>query len=72
MDAQKMKVILGKCKGGDVEIVDCFSMDYERWNIYIYIYIYILLKGLLTCKSFLFCFVNLWKESVFLLVMRGS
>jgi Ni,Fe-hydrogenase III small subunit len=30
MDAQKMKVILGKCKGGDVEIVDCFSMDYER------------------------------------------
>jgi hypothetical protein len=53
-----MKVILGKCKGGDVEIVDCFSMDYERWNIYIYIYIYIYsFKGTFNLQIFfvLFC-----------------
>jgi hypothetical protein len=30
MDAQKVKVILGKCKGGSVEIIDFFSIDYER------------------------------------------
>jgi hypothetical protein len=30
MDAQKVKVILRKCKGGGVEIVDCFSIYYER------------------------------------------
>ncbi len=36
--AQEVKVILGKCKGGGVEIVDFFSIDCERSMIYIYIY----------------------------------
>ncbi len=54
-----MKVILGKCKGGDVEIVDFFSIDCEMLMIYIF-----LEGGLLTCKFFLFCFVNLLKEFV--------
>ncbi len=34
-----MKVVLGKCKGGGVEIVDFFSIDCERSMIYIYIYL---------------------------------
>jgi len=55
--AQEMKVILGKCKSGGVEIVDFFSIDCERSMIYIF-----LQGGLLICKSFLFCFVNLPKE----------
>jgi hypothetical protein len=66
--AQEVKIILEKCKGEGVEIVDFFSIDYERSIIYIYIF----QGGLLTCKFFLFCFVNLPKEGVFLLVVRGS
>ncbi len=42
-----MKVILGKCKGGDVEIIDFFSIDCERSMIYIHFPS----RGLLTCKS---------------------
>jgi len=63
-----VKVILGKCKDGGVEIVDFFPIDCERSMIYVYSP----LGGLLTCKSFLFCFVNLPKENDFLLVIRGS
>ncbi len=40
--AQKVKVILGKCIGGGVEIVNFFSIDYERSMVYIYIYIFFL------------------------------
>jgi hypothetical protein len=36
--AQKVKVILGKCIGGGVEIVNFFSIDYERSMVYIYIF----------------------------------
>ncbi len=63
-----MNVILGKCKGEGVEIVDFFSIDCERSIIYIFFPS----RGLLTCKYFLFCFVNLPKESVFMLVIMGS
>jgi hypothetical protein len=66
--AKEMKVILGKCKGGGVEIVELFSIYCER----LMIYIIFPSRGLLTCKFFLFCFVNLPKENVFLLVNKGS
>jgi hypothetical protein len=33
--AQEVNVILGKCKGGGVEIVDFFSIDCKRSMIYI-------------------------------------
>jgi len=68
--AQEVKVILGKCKGGGVEIIYIYiyiSIDYERSTIYIHFSS----SGLLTCKYFLFCFVNLPKQNVFLLVIRG-
>ncbi len=34
--AQKVKVILGKCIGGGVEIVNFFSIDFERSMIYMF------------------------------------
>jgi hypothetical protein len=34
--AQEVKVILGNYLGGGIEIVDFFSIDYQRSMIYIY------------------------------------
>jgi hypothetical protein len=65
----KSEGYFGKCKGGGVEIVHIFYIDYERFAIFFFFF---LKEGLLTCKSFLFCFVNLPKESVFPLVVNGS
>jgi hypothetical protein len=33
---QEVNVILGKCMGGGVEIVNFFSIDCERSTVYIY------------------------------------
>jgi len=42
--AHEVKVILGKCKGGSVEIIEFFSIDCERSMIYIYIYFYLFIS----------------------------
>jgi hypothetical protein len=66
--AQEVKVILGKCKGGGVEMIYIYiSIDCERSTIYIHFFS----RGLLTYKFFLFYFINLPKENIFLLVIRG-
>ncbi len=35
-EAKEVKVILGKCKGGGVEIIDFFSIDCDMSMIYIH------------------------------------
>jgi len=65
--AQEVKVILGKCKGGGVEMIYLFSIDCERSTIYIHFSS----RGLLTYKFILFYFINFPKENIFLLVIRG-
>jgi len=64
-----VKVILRKCK---VEVLKLYIyiyiyIDCERSTIYIHFSS----RGLLTYNFYLFIFINLPKENVFLLVIRG-